>query len=751
MRLNPKVFAAFVGGSSLCVTALLISHPNDPKEKDRIPAYQGPGYRMAYDGVGGIAGGGPPIGFESNNVTLLSWLPLGEFGSPGNGNDCWGYTSPSGREYAILGHSDGTGFVEITDPTNAQIIANISGAGSLWRDIKTYDHYAYAVSEGGGGIQVFDLDNIDSGQVTELASAGSGQSHNVVIDTDSGFLYRTGGDGNGLLIYDLANPAAPFEVANWADRYIHDAQVRTFTTGPYAGKQIAFCCSGYGNGSVETGMDFLDVTDKNNIIEYPRFFYSNAKYSHQCWLSDDGQYLYHNDELDETGFGLTTNSRIFNVADLNNVSLVNTFTTGSTSIDHNLYVHDGKIYMGNYTSGLRVFEMSDPTNPTEIAYFDTWPQSDQPSYNGLWSVYPFFESGTVIGSDLEKGLFVWHVGEPPLQLQFPNGLPQLLDPNGMSVLVEIIEGDGEVLDPLTAKLFYDDGSGYASTEMVFQEGAMYQAFFGPTECASDVDYYFEARTESGFLVRSPINAPTGVYTALSTTGITNASQDDMESDLGWSVSGDAADGQWDRGVPVGGGDRGDPATDADGSGQCFLTDNEDDNSDVDDGTTTLTSYTLDGTVEDGIAFIAYQRWYSNNFGSTPNTDSMPVEISNNNGASWVLLEEVTENAGVWVDKALRIDEFVTPTDQIRVRFSARDLGDGSVVEAGVDDLRIVIVECDAGVPGDLDGDGAVGPADLAILLGAWGPCPVKGDCPADFDGDGSVGAADLAILLGSWG
>lgn len=49
-------------------------------------------------------------------------------------------------------------------------------------------------------------------------------------------------------------------------------------------------------------------------------------------------------------------------------------------------------------------------------------------------------------------------------------------------------------------------------------------------------------------------------------------------------------------------------------------------------------------------------------------------------------------------------------------------------------------------PGDLDGDGAVGPADLALLLGAWG----SGPHPADLDGDGAVGAADLAILLGGW-
>ena len=53
--------------------------------------------------------------------------------------------------------------------------------------------------------------------------------------------------------------------------------------------------------------------------------------------------------------------------------------------------------------------------------------------------------------------------------------------------------------------------------------------------------------------------------------------------------------------------------------------------------------------------------------------------------------------------------------------------------------------------GDLNGDGAVDAADLAILLGSWGPCEPGSACSADLDGDHLVGAADLAILLGHWG
>ena len=55
------------------------------------------------------------------------------------------------------------------------------------------------------------------------------------------------------------------------------------------------------------------------------------------------------------------------------------------------------------------------------------------------------------------------------------------------------------------------------------------------------------------------------------------------------------------------------------------------------------------------------------------------------------------------------------------------------------------------VTGDLDGDGLVGPTDLAVLLGSWGDCPKAHACDADLDGDGVVGPTDLAIMLGNWG
>ncbi|MCE2883034.1 MAG: dockerin type I domain-containing protein, partial [Planctomycetaceae bacterium] len=128
-------------------------------------------------------------------------------------------------------------------------------------------------------------------------------------------------------------------------------------------------------------------------------------------------------------------------------------------------------------------------------------------------------------------------------------------------------------------------------------------------------------------------------------------------------------------------------------------------------------------------------------------DSMPVEISNNGGTSWTLLENITQNNGAWTKRSWRVRDFITPTNNMRVRFVARDLNTGSLVEAGVDDFRVIDVDCTPNNPADLNGDGAVNGADLTILLGAWGST----NAAYDLDGSGTVSGGDLAILLGAWG
>ena len=205
--------------------------------------------------------------------------------------------------------------------------------------------------------------------------------------------------------------------------------------------------------------------------------------------------------------------------------------------------------------------------------------------------------------------------------------------------------------------------------------------------------------------------------------------------------------------------RGDPGNDGDGSGSCWLTDNSSAsscNSDVDDGTTTLTSPALDGSAAG--ASLSYWCWYDNTgsgTGADPGNDVFVVEISGDNGGSWSTLEVVgpsdSRSSGGWNRVSFLVSDYVTPSNAVRVRFTAEDANAGSVIEAAIDGLSIEVVSCDdAFSPGDINRDGLIDGQDLSIVLGFWGPCEDPSDCVADLTLDGVVDGQDLSIVLGFW-
>jgi len=396
----------------LCPTSRVLAH-DDLRERDAQPRYEGSGF------VGDSNGGFPPVEFDSQDVELVSWLSLSNFDSylsttVTRASDIWGYVSPSGREYAIIGLREGVGFVEVTTPATPTIIAAFGGPTTIWRDIKTYRHYAYVVADGGVlNLLVFDLSDIDNGNVSLKSTIITKPTHNVAIDTTSGFLYRLGAgapDARGLMIYDLnISPDNPQLVGQWKDRYVHDAQAVTYTEGPYKDRQIVFAFAQNISGG-NPALDILDVTDKSNIVLLSRVTYPNSGYSHQGWLSPDRKYVYLSDELDEiNNYVPSTTTRVIDVSNLNAPFLAATFTNGNSSIDHNLFTRRHLIFEANYRSGLRVFDATSPLSPVEIAYFDTYPANDSPNFNGLWGCYPYLPSGIILGSDIEKGLFLWDV------------------------------------------------------------------------------------------------------------------------------------------------------------------------------------------------------------------------------------------------------------------------------------------------------------------------------------------------------
>jgi choice-of-anchor B domain-containing protein len=688
----------------LCLVAPLIAHEDDPKILDRQPPLPGPGLRTATNLAGGpntqALGNG---GFDASGIELLSWITMQDLDDSANGNDCWGYVSPSGREYGIMCTFGGTQFIEITDPRNPVLIEDIQGvSGSLWRDAKVFQEYCYVVSEGSGsGIQVIDMGQIDNGVVTVvnlINDVGSSSSHNVVVDEDSGYLYRCGGaSGVGLRIYDLnPDPSSPAFVSEWHTRYVHDAQVKSFTSGPHSGKQIAFCSSGFSNGGTQTGVDILDVTDKLNIIDLSRVFYTNPSYSHQGWLTSDGAYFLNGDEQDEGNFSLPTTTHVIDIATLTTATAVSSWTNGNSAVGHNMYTVGDQLFQANYRSGLRVFDVSNPLNAVETHFFDTYPGSDAANYNGLWSCYPFFPSGVVIGSDLERGFFVWWVGDALVEVSFPNGLPVLLDPAGQTVRVRIDEANPGDLDASSANLVYDAGMGQQVVPLTPVGAGLYDAVFPAIPCGDSVTWYIGAAATNGIAWDSPIQGTTAAY------GQVVIASYDMEADLGWSVgdpSDDATTGIWERGNPNGTDNQ--PEDDHSTTGDnCWFTGQGNPgagtgSNDVDGGKTTLFSPMLDMSTF-ASPQVSYWRWYDNSGQFEPDNDIFEVDITND-GMSWTSVEIVgpsgAETNGGWFQHTFDISQFVMPNSTVQLRFVASDLNGGTWIEAAIDDLRIEELDC----------------------------------------------------------
>ncbi|MEC9372365.1 MAG: hypothetical protein VYC34_00910, partial [Planctomycetota bacterium] len=420
----------------------------------------------------------------------------------------------------------------------------------------------------------------------------------------------------------------------------------------------------------------------------------------------------------------------------------------------------GFVFQSNYRSGLRIFDARDPfATPVEVGYFDTFLGSDITEFDGAWSNYPYFPSGNVIVSDIQGGLFVLDptfalIGGTPLDITLTSSIPENIAAVGQAVQVSVAGLNGNSVAPATVTLHIEDSSGVREVQLTNTGGETFTGTFGGLSCGDSVRYWFSAETMDGVVVNEPLSAPAITFEGLVATDLSASFEDDFESDTGWTVGAPfdtATSGIWVRADPFG--TAAQPANDNPaGSGTlCYITGNQSGaglgDDDIDNGATTLTSPTLDAT-GDGIAFIRYYRWYSNDQGASPGQDTMIVEISNDNGATWSLLEEVDENANTWVQRRFRVSDHVTPTDAVRIRFIASDTPPGSIVEAGVDDVAVLFVECASGSPADLDADGSVGSSDLGTLLGSWGACA---GCPADLDGNGTVDAADLAIMLGSWG
>jgi choice-of-anchor B domain-containing protein len=358
--------------------------------------------------------GGDADGFACSGISLRARTPLADLGGT-RGNDIWGWADPlTGDEYALMGLSNGTAFVRITDPDNPVVLGRLptQTTSSTWRDIKVYSDHAFIVADGAGahGMQVFDLTRLRGLAAPQTFSAdvvyGDFQNaHNLAINTSTGFAYAVGTNtcGHGLHMIDITSPNNPMFAGCHAAADTHDTHCVTYQ-GPdvdHVGSEI--CAS-----SNEDHVELADVSIKAAPQTLATRNYPQLGFVHQGWFTDDHRYLLIGDELDESNFNVPTRTHVFDVSDLDAPVYLYAHEAGTPSIDHNLYVLGNRVFEANYTSGLRLLEFGDLAagELAEIAYFDTFPANDLRAFDGAWSVYPYLPSGNVIVSDVSNGLFV---------------------------------------------------------------------------------------------------------------------------------------------------------------------------------------------------------------------------------------------------------------------------------------------------------------------------------------------------------
>lgn len=352
--------------------------------------------------------------FQCSGISLRKRVSLEAMGGTA-GNDIWGwFDAASNKEYALMGMTNGTAFVDVSDPENPIYLGILptQTVNSIWRDIKVYQDHAYIVADSAGahGMQVFDLSRLRglvAPQVfaADVVYADFENAHNLAINEDSGFAYAVGTNtcAEGLHMIDIRSPINPVFAGCHSAFDTHDTQCVDYQ-GPDADYLDSEVCFSFAEDRVE----IVDVTLKPSPVTISSSTYPDLGFVHQGWSTEDHRYLLVGDEFDENVFDVPTRTHVFDVSDLDAPVYLFAYEAATASIDHNLYVRGNQVFEANYTSGLRVLEIGDLANNelTEVAFFDTFPGSDATDFSGAWSVYPYLPSGTVIVSDISNGLFI---------------------------------------------------------------------------------------------------------------------------------------------------------------------------------------------------------------------------------------------------------------------------------------------------------------------------------------------------------
>ncbi|MDG1428793.1 MAG: choice-of-anchor B family protein [Crocinitomicaceae bacterium] len=680
------------------------------------------------------------ISFSLSTFSQLNMNQLGRIGydTLHNAvlNDVWAYVDEDGNEYGLVGTTEGTGVVDLADPSAPVEIFWEPGTNSTWRDLKTFGDYAYITTEANEGLLIIDMTSLPLSAAfpTNYYFGPSGfewqSAHNIYIDS-AGYAYIFGAnrDNGGVIILDLnTDPMNPVEVGVFDNWYVHDGYVQ--------GNTMFLAHIGEGTISV------VDVTDKVNPVLLGTKT-TPSTFAHNIWPSTNGNFAFTTDELP---FSYLTAYDVTDPANMIEVDRIQS-SPGSGTIPHNVHVMGDYMVTSHYSDGVVIHDVSYPYNMVEVGYFETYP-TQTTGYDGCWGAYPFLPSGIVLATDRTEGFFV--LGANYMKAAYLEGT--VVDAATLLPLdlVDIqITGDDQIEDTDVSG-FYATGIATAGSYDVTYSKIGYYPQTISVPMVNDVIYtqdvqlvpippYSLAVTVIDLGTGLPVlNADIRLKASLLThEGVTNAlgqenftlyyeesyditvghwghvtecfSQvidnstgsltvyiergiyDDFAFDFGWSTNSTAATGLWERGIPFG--TSSGSAPDADYVNDCdsyaYLTGNDSnpdpDFDDVDAGAVTLVSPVIDLS---GFAdpYVNYVRWFYTKWGPNPPDDSLRIEVSN--GMDVVEIDAVGDEPstfGIWQPQSIRLLDHIALTSTMQFFFKTSDFDpDVNITEAGVD-------------------------------------------------------------------
>ena len=349
---------------------------------------------------------------QQNTNLLFHWEDTTLVGSNAYNNtynEIWGLNI-NGSEIAVIGSTAGTHFFDVTNPQNSSEVAFVAGAytgpGVIHRDYHDFDGYLYIVCDEGSPstLQIVDISNLPTSvNIVYDSNNLLNKVHNIFIDTATAKLYACA-TGEAMEVFSLTNPNNPTLIYTYNDvGHVHDAYVKNDT---------AFLNCG------NDGLRIMDFTMVNNSGDTPVELasytsYPDAGYNHSGWLTDDGTIYAMQDE--NHGYDV----KMLDVSDYSNISVLATFNSGvdPNSMAHNGIIKDDFLYLAYYHDGLRVFDISNPSNPVQVNYYDTYLPNNHNSYKGAWGVYPYLNSGNILVSDMQTGLYVFELTTSPTEIK----------------------------------------------------------------------------------------------------------------------------------------------------------------------------------------------------------------------------------------------------------------------------------------------------------------------------------------------